>query len=38
MNKSEDKLSEWNEDIWMLMVENGIVNRDKSVTFKFNGS
>ena len=37
MNKSEDKLSEWNEEIWMLMIENGIVNRDKSVTFKFNG-
>ncbi len=38
MNKSEDKLSEWNEDVWMLMVESGIVNRDKTIIFKFNGS
>ena len=38
MNKSDDKLSEWNEDVWMLMVENGIVNRDKSIMFKYNGS
>ncbi len=37
MNKSEDKLSEWNEDVWMLMVENGVINRDKTIIFKFNG-
>ncbi|HHU81073.1 MAG TPA: recombinase family protein, partial [Acholeplasmataceae bacterium] len=37
MYKTEDELSEWNKLIWMLMVENGVVNRDKSVTFKFNG-
>ena len=35
MNKSEDKLNDWNEDVWMLMVENGIINRDKSITFKY---
>jgi len=35
LNKSEDMLNSWNERIWMLMVENGVVNRDKSVTFKF---
>ncbi len=38
MNKSEDKLNDWNEDIWMLMVENGTINRDKSITFKLKGA
>ena len=37
MSKSDDKLSDWNERIWMLMVEKAIIQRDKSVTFKFNG-
>ena len=37
LNKSEDMLNSWNERIWMLMVEKAIVQRDKSVTFKFNG-
>ncbi len=35
LNKSEDMLNSWNERIWMLMVENGVVNRDKTITFKF---
>ncbi len=35
MSKSDDKLSDWNERIWMLMVEKAIVQRDKSVKFIF---
>ena len=35
LNKSEAMLNSWNERIWMLMVENGVVNRDKTITFKF---
>ncbi len=33
--ESDDKLKEWNEDIWMLMVESAKVYRNKSVKFKF---
>ena len=38
MSKSDDKLSDWNERIWMLMVEKAIVQRDKSVKFIFHGN
>ncbi len=38
MYKSEDRIDEWNKYIWMLMVENAIVHKDSSITFKlFNG-
>lgn len=36
MTKTKDKLSEWDEQIWMLMVESGTVHRNKNITFKFN--
>lgn len=32
---SEDELKEWNKRIWMLLVEEAIIHRDKSITFKF---
>jgi Fe-S-cluster formation regulator IscX/YfhJ len=32
----DDKLSEWNEPIWMLLVKSAVVHRDKSITFKLN--
>jgi len=36
LSRSEDKIAEWNESIWMLLVKSAIVHRDKSITFKFN--
>jgi len=33
MDKSEDKLDDWNERIWMLMVEKAIVQKDKTIEF-----
>ena len=36
LSKSEDKIAEWNESIWMLLVKSAIVHRDKSITFKLN--
>ena len=38
MSKSDDKLSDWNERIWMLMVEKAIVQRDKNIKFIFYGN
>jgi DNA invertase Pin-like site-specific DNA recombinase len=35
LNQSEDTLSEWNERVWMLLVESAIVHRDSSITFKY---
>jgi len=35
LEESEDELNDWNEHIWMLMVESAIVHRDSSITFKF---
>ena len=35
LKKSEDELADWNERIWMLMVESAVVHRDSSITFKF---
>jgi site-specific DNA recombinase len=32
----DDKLSEWNEPIWMLLHKGAVVHRDKSITFKLN--
>ena len=32
----DDKLSDWNEHVWMLMVESAVVHRDTSITFKLN--
>lgn len=36
LKRVDDKLSEWNEPVWMLLVKNAIVHRDKSITFKLN--
>ncbi|HHT82454.1 MAG TPA: hypothetical protein GX003_03325, partial [Acholeplasmataceae bacterium] len=38
MSKSDDKLSDWNERIWMLMVEKAIVQRDKRIKFILYGN
>ncbi len=35
LNQSEDTLSDWNERVWMLLVESAIVHRDSRITFKF---
>lgn len=34
INQSKDELDQWNESIWMLMVESAVVHRDSSITFK----
>lgn len=36
LKRVDDKLSEWNEHVWMLLVKNAIVHRDKSITFQLN--
>ena len=35
IKKADNYLPEWSNDLWMLMVEKAIVNRDKTITFKF---
>lgn len=35
LSESEDQLSDWNERIWMLLIESATVHRDSSITFKF---
>ena len=35
LKQKENILDEWNEELWMVMVEKAIVHRDKSITFKF---
>ena len=36
LKQVEDKLSDWNEQIWMLMVNSAVVHRNTSITFKLN--
>ncbi len=36
LKRVDDKLSEWNEPIWMLLVKSAVMHRDKSITFKLN--
>lgn len=36
LKRVDDKLSEWNENVWMLLVDSAVVHRDKRITFKFN--
>ena len=36
LKKVDDRLSEWNEQIWLLLVNSAIVHRDTSITFKLN--
>ncbi len=38
LKRVDDKLSEWNENVWRLLVKSAVVNRDKDITFKFNNS
>jgi site-specific DNA recombinase len=35
LTQAEDELEEWNENIWMLMIDKAVVHRDSSITFKF---
>lgn len=35
LKQKESVLDEWNEELWMIMVEKATVHRDKSITFKF---
>jgi len=35
MKQADDFLEEWSEEMWILMVEVAIVNRDKTITFRF---
>jgi len=35
LKRVDDRLSEWNEPIWMLLVKSALVHRDDSITFKF---
>jgi len=35
IKKADNYLPEWSNDLWMLMVDSAIVNRDKTITFKF---
>ena len=35
LNQLEDILDEWNERVWMLLVESAVVHRDSRITFKF---
>lgn len=34
LKRIDDKLTEWNEQIWMLLVKSAVVHRDTSITFK----
>ena len=39
LKRSGQVLTEWDDTVWMVMVEKAIVHKDKSITFKFyNGS
>lgn len=35
LEKSTDKLKDWNSELWMLTVESATVYRDKRIKFKF---
>lgn len=35
LKKSPESLDSWSEEIWNLMLEKGVVNRDKTITFIF---
>ena len=36
LKRVDDKLSEWNEPVWMLLVKSAMVHKDRSITFKLN--
>jgi len=35
LSQSEDELDDWNESLWMLMVDSASVHKDTSITIKF---
>lgn len=35
MKQADDFLEEWSDEMWILMVEVAVVNRDKTITFRF---
>lgn len=35
LKKGPESLDSWSEEIWNLMLEKGVVNRDKTITFIF---
>lgn len=35
LKKGPERLDSWSEEIWNLMLEKGVVNRDKTITFIF---
>lgn len=35
LNQIDDELVDWNENVWMLMIESAVVHKDSSITFKF---
>jgi site-specific DNA recombinase len=36
LKRVDDRLSEWNEHIWLMLVKSAVVHRDESITFKLN--
>ena len=34
LKRIDDKLSEWNENVWMLLVDSAVVHRDTSIIFR----
>ncbi|MHB8964030.1 MAG: hypothetical protein ACYC5K_12865, partial [Saccharofermentanales bacterium] len=36
LKKNPQVLDKWDDTIWTIMVEKGIVHKDKSITFVFN--
>ena len=36
LKRVDDKLSAWNEPVWMLLVRSAVVHRDKNISFKLN--
>jgi hypothetical protein len=33
--KTDDKLQDWNENVWLMLVKRAVVHRDDSITFIF---
>jgi hypothetical protein len=38
LKRIDDKFSEWNEPVWMLLVDSAVEHIDKSITFKFHNN
>jgi hypothetical protein len=34
LKRAEDKMSEWNDSFFTMLVESGTVHRDKTITFR----